>query len=825
MAADVAPRLSGLLPLWIVPGAAIAWFFVFWLFWKPLGKRFPAMHLDVAALGGLLLAHLLFFWRPLLSSAQVPRGGGDLSSYFFPLHAFSANELQSGHFPLWNPHLFGGMPQLANYQAAMLYPPNLIAWLLHRPFSYGTIEAMAIGQYLIASIGAYFLARSLSMHRFPATTVAIIFSACGFLTAHLGHYSMLSVAVWLPLLLLTLRRTALDSSLLWACATSVVIFLIATGGHQQLFLYELTVGGAWWLYWVGTRYRLWPWEADGQSFEQIVASARVQLRPLVFAAGRAGGALAVGLGLAAPMIIPSLQMASLSVRSGLSYEQATEFSVEPIALLQFFLPKAFGSNPTDYWGPFSSGEIWGYVGIVSLVLAGIALATRPSGIRLLLGAFAGVALLFALGPFTPLHGWVFRFLPPYNLIRAPGRVYVIVDLCLALLAGFGLQEIGFSVAKSARVRYVLDRSVRWLLIALAALMLLVIPLFYSLILGINDPTNRPMIAVDGLNLAVIYLLGTVALLWAARRGKIRGATVCVLATVWIMLDLYGATASFNPGTDDVTAGFRHPQAVSFLQQKMREDGPFRIMSNTAAWQPDLASLAGLDDAGGLFDPMQPAAYKKVFDVLRGGSEPALYNLLNVRYVISDAKSGPPSSSFDSVLKTNDGLVLWENKDVIPRVRLSYGASHATKDEALADVTTPNFVPKSTLYLSGNLVSAETGGSGTASIVTYQNDRVTVRVETDRRAYLVLADTDYPGWVATVDGSETPIATADGIFRAVSVPAGTHMVEFHFDPPIVTESWIVSLASLIVFGIAGLAGVYQWTLARRKSSITRVRDDD
>ncbi len=525
------------------------------------------------------------------------------------------------------------------------------------------------------------------------------------------------------------------------------------------------------------------------------------------------------------MIIPSLQMASLSVRSGLSYEQATEFSVEPVALLQFLLPKAFGSNPTDYWGPFSSGEIWGYVGIVTIVLAAIALATRPSGIRLLLGAFAGIALLFALGPFTPLHGWVFRFLPPYNLIRAPGRVYVIVDLCLALLAGFGLQEIGFSVAQSARVRQVLDRSVRWLLIALAALMLVIVPLFYSLILGINDPSNRPVIAVDGLNLAVIYLLGTVALLWAARNGKIRGASVCLLATVWIMLDLYGATASFNPGTDDLTAGFRHPQAVSFLQQKMREDGPFRIMSNTAAWQPDLASLAGLDDAGGLFDPMQPAAYKKVFDVLSGGNEPALYNLLNVRYLITDSKSAAPSSSFDSVLDTNDGLVLWENKDVMPRVRLSFSANQATKDEALAAVSAPNFLPESTLYLSGNLAPAEKGGSGTATIVTYQSDRVTVHVETDRRAYLVLADTDYPGWVATVDGSETPIATADGIFRAVSVPAGTHTVEFRFNPPIVTESWIISLASLIVLGIAGLTGGYLWTMARRKSSTSQVSGDD
>ena len=641
MPVDVAPQMSGLLPLWLVPAGFILWALIFWLTARPLRKRLNDLYLDLAALGGITLAELLFFWRPLLSDASVPRGGGDLNSYFFPLQGFSATALQNGHFPLWNPSQYGGMPQFANYQAAMLYPPNLIAWLIHRPYSYGTLELLVIAHYLVAAYGTYFLSRSLGLRRFPASTAAIIFAGSGFLTAHLGHYSMLSVAVWLPLLLMTLRLTAVRESWLWAVASAVVIFLAATGGHQQLLLYELTAGAVWWLYWAGTRHELWPWDAGGQEWSVIEPRLRARARPVGMSIARAGSALLVGLGLAAPMILPSLQMASLSVRSGLSYEQATEFSVEPVALLQFLLPKAFGSNPTDYWGSFSSGEIWVYVGIVTLLLAALGLALRPTGVRLLLAAFAGVALLFALGPFTPLHGWVFRFVPPYNLIRAPARGYVFVDLALALLAAFGVQELAYHVADSGRSMAVLRRTLRWLVIALAALILFVIPLFYIQILGVNDPSNRPVIAVDGLNMAVIYLVATAVLLWAVTRGALRGSVVVLFATMLIVFDLYGATASFNPTSDDLTAGFRHPQAVSFLQQQMRQNGPFRIASTTLNWQPDLASIAGLQDAGGLFDPMQPAHYKKVSDVLTGSNDPALYDLLNVEYVITDDKSPAP----------------------------------------------------------------------------------------------------------------------------------------------------------------------------------------
>jgi hypothetical protein len=57
------------------------------------------------------------------------------------------------------------------------------------------------------------------------------------------------------------------------------------------------------------------------------------------------------------------------------------------------------------------------------------------------------------------------------------------------------------------------------------------------------------------------------------------------------------------------------------------------------------------------------------------------------------------------------------------------------------------------------------------------EEVTLQVETRQAGVLVLADSWYPGWHATVDGQETPVFPVDGLFRGVQVPEGNHDVQF------------------------------------------------
>ena len=73
-----------------------------------------------------------------------------------------------------------------------------------------------------------------------------------------------------------------------------------------------------------------------------------------------------------------------------------------------------------------------------------------------------------------------------------------------------------------------------------------------------------------------------------------------------------------------------------------------------------------------------------------------------------------------------------------------------------------------------------------------------------RALLVLTDSWFPGWKATVDGREVPIERVDYLIRGVPVPAGAHRVEFRYEPASWRAGWMVSLLALAV--ILAAAGI-------------------
>jgi uncharacterized membrane protein YfhO len=84
-----------------------------------------------------------------------------------------------------------------------------------------------------------------------------------------------------------------------------------------------------------------------------------------------------------------------------------------------------------------------------------------------------------------------------------------------------------------------------------------------------------------------------------------------------------------------------------------------------------------------------------------------------------------------------------------------------------------------------------------SIRRHTANSIGIDAEPFCRGMLILADTWYPVWVATVDGQPTTIHEVYGALRGVVVPTGPHRIDFHYRP---TSAWIGAVCSFL--GILG-----------------------
>jgi uncharacterized membrane protein YfhO len=76
--------------------------------------------------------------------------------------------------------------------------------------------------------------------------------------------------------------------------------------------------------------------------------------------------------------------------------------------------------------------------------------------------------------------------------------------------------------------------------------------------------------------------------------------------------------------------------------------------------------------------------------------------------------------------------------------------------------------------------------------------------------LVLSDTYYPGWTASIDGQPTTVLRGDVLFRVVPVPSGEHDVQLRFEPGSVKLGLVISAVCLIgVVAALALAGGSAW----------------
>ncbi|MDW8327954.1 MAG: YfhO family protein [Anaerolineales bacterium] len=761
---------------------------------------------------------LLF--APFLLGAQMFYWGTPLLQ-FYPWRFVALEAVRAGHLPLWNPWLGNGAPLLANYQSALLYPPNWLALLLPLDLS---LNWLLVLHLVWTGAGMVTLARSLGYAPLGQAVAGLAFGMGQYAVARAGFYSINAALAWLPWVLWSADAllkpqspiSNLQSRTGHALILSLCLALQLLAGHAQTTWYTWLLLAAW---------SLW-------------RSLTLRPRPSLTSYFLLSTSFLLALLISSAQLLPTFEYLRQSPRADAAeYEFVMTYSFSPWRLLTLLAPDLLG-NPARgrFYGYGNYLEDAVYVGVIPLLLgigtiiSFFSRANSQSAIHnqkspiptfyflLFLTLLLPITLLLALGRNTPVFPWLYANVPTFDMFQAPTRMMVWFVFALALLGGWGADRWAAPAGRALYwTRLGTAGAVSIVLTALAALFL-VPP---ATALNRQLLTVAQAVLVMGVNLTVF---GALSLL----KGRLPESRWALLVTLALAGDLLYANAGLNPGAPADLYRAPTPTGAALAQaldgrrlfqfpedrQRVMFDPYFSFFSYgdpaqmatgaRAVQLPNVALLEGIASANN-FDPLVSARYKAFTDVVSATQSVKLLNLMNVGVV---ASSTPLPWE---VIVRADAVTFYRVPGESRRVWLIPAGDVrevAGVEAALAALADPAFDPARTLLLEADDPGLLPDVPERSPISQTDPNAFSVSLQLTQDNWLLLADTWYPGWAAYLDGEPVPLRRGNVAFRAVFVPAGAHTVEFRYAPQTFTLGLRLSLA-----GIAVWLGLFLWQRRR------------
>lgn len=339
----------------------------------------------------LLFAGLLaLFFRDTWLTAQT-YFARDITYVFHPRHVFTAENLQAGRLPLWNPYAAGGAPWLGDPETALFYPGSLFFFLF--PFVPGFKLFQAL-HFFLTGAGAFLLVRSRRGSPGLAFFAAILWSLNGFWVARLEFPSLLGTVAWLPFLALFGRRRSAGRGFS-ATLLGAALSLSFLAGHIPHF------------FWCAALLAVWMACAG-----RTVEGWRVL-----------GGAGLLAAGLCAPQWLPTLETLKNAGRflEGIPWEQAALYSLRPANLLGIVSPWFSALKEHAYTGErfFWLGSF--YIGAAGVLAAALAFRHMSARGRFLWAGVLVLGAVLGLGHNAPPAEWLRTALPFLRGVRFPAQ--------------------------------------------------------------------------------------------------------------------------------------------------------------------------------------------------------------------------------------------------------------------------------------------------------------------------------------------------------------------------------------------------------------------
>jgi hypothetical protein len=729
---------------------------------------------DLLAILFLVAIWLLFFWRLFtpFQEDQASLEKGDFSGQFVAFGAYQYQRLTNGEIPLWNPYNNGGLPFLADTQAAVFYPPRLATIGLSKlagGWTYHALELEMVAHVLLYSLLMYTLVRRMTIGKsgsiIGGLVAAIIANYGGFLSSYPPlQLALLEAGIWLPLVILGIYEATRTEKIRWAwlVLTGLALGLSWMAGHPQssYFLTYLLV--AFLAYRAYLKQYRWANVLMGVVLVGVIAG-----------------------GMAAVQLLPGFEYLLRTSRAGFGFDnKGNGFPFRDI--IQFIFP-----NVTSQWSPL-------YFGIPGLVLAVIAVWRRLPG-ALFWGIVVLIALVLSFGANSPLFALLYNTLPGMRFFRGQERAAYLVANSLAILAGLGAAHLASWDSEQWPIA---TRNIRRALVGLVGLCSGAVVLVFNEWINNNELLNNNFNIVI-LSAAISAL--TLGLFWLMMKNP------QVMLYRWLLVglivfELFTVNMDTETNYDSVPPSeqlsFNPPPLIA--QALADTDVPFRV-DGYRSLHDNYGSLYQLADIRGI----SPLFLGSTHAIIQDGGliNPTAWELFAVRYVYTDWDTLPVPSEIIGAGEDRYGEVkLHQLTDPRPFAIMLYDTVQADNDNAARSILSDtNFNPRQTIILSRAVdieLHDEAPEDTTVTVNDFKSESLTIQVNTAANGILSVANPDYPGWKATIDGDPAEIIHAYGALQALAIPAGEHTVQFVFDP---LSYRIGALVSILTWGSLGILG--------------------
>ena len=770
---------------------------------------------------GFIFVSVAYF-SPVLEGKKIFQN--DIKHFIGMAKEVNDFRAENNEEPYWTNAAFSGMP---TYNLSTKYPNNVVKVLddtlrfLPRPADYLFLYFLSFFILLIV----------LKVHWKLAALGALAF---GFSTYYIiilgvGHNAKAHAIAYMPLVLAGILLT-LQKKYIWGFVlTAIAMALEVSAGHPQMTYYLLFA-----VLILGVFYCIDAFKS--QQLPSFFKSIAVLIVAVVLA-----------IGVNAPSLLATKEYVNYSTRGkseltinpdgtvkekvkGLSKEYITEYSYGITETFNLFIPrftgggnyenvgldsniyqflkdkadprqaKEFATYAPLYWGNQPIVEAPAYIGAVLIFLAVLALFLVKGKLKKWLVGVVIFSILLSWGKnFSILTNIFIDYVPLYNKFRAVSSIQVLAELAIPLLAILALKQ-WFANNSTTEIKLNALKKTLYSVGGLALLFTLFgTSLFafeglrdesYSQLLpGLLDAIiadRKAVFFADSVRTLILVLI-TAGLLWLFLKQKLKINTTIIAFGILIMFDLVTVNKRYVNNDDFMNAReIDKPFIASEIDKEILKDTTYYRVANFAVDPMNDGSTSYFHNSIGGYHAAKLGRYQELFDYQIAKNNIEVLNMLNTKYFMFidgnqklQAQQNPDANGnawFVNTLK----VVKNADEEIVGLDSIK------SKEIALIDerFITSNFI---TSYPKDSIA--------TIALKNYKDNHLTYSSKSTQNQFAVFSEIYYKdGWNAYIDGELKPHYRVNYVLRGLEIPAGTHKIEFKFEPTIIQKGTSIALVS-------------------------------